>query len=185
MKCKSIAFFIVATLISFATIAQTTVRPAASIIAAAYKQAGEEKKSVLIIFHASWCGWCKKMDAALEDPICKPFFDKYFVIEHLTVQESKGKEYLENPGAQEQMDKWEGKGMGLPYWVVLDKEGTVLFDSQVRKTQPDNTVKGENIGCPATKEEVLYFTEILRKTTNLSSNDLQVIFDRFRKNEQK
>ncbi len=184
MKSKSFSVFVVATLISLFTVAQTSPPPAADILAAAYKKAAAENKTVLLMFHASWCGWCKKMDASLEDPICKAYFDKYFVIEHLTVQESKGKEYLENPGAQEQMDKWEGKGMGLPYWVILDKEGTVLFDSQIRKTQPDNTVKGQNIGCPASKEEVLYFTEILRKTTSLSTNELQVIFDRFRKNEQ-
>ena len=35
---------------------------ASTILKDAYKQAKIEKKNVFVIFHASWCGWCKKMD---------------------------------------------------------------------------------------------------------------------------
>ncbi|MBK7374589.1 MAG: hypothetical protein IPJ02_03205 [Chitinophagaceae bacterium] len=52
----------------------------------------------MLIFHASWCGWCHKMDTSLNDISVKRFFDDNFVITHITVLESKGKERLENPG---------------------------------------------------------------------------------------
>jgi thioredoxin-related protein len=33
----------------------------------AYKKANAEHKNVFVIFHASWCGWCKKLDASMND----------------------------------------------------------------------------------------------------------------------
>src|SRR5471030_2535514 len=64
----------------------------------AYAQAKKEHKNVISLFHASWCGWCKKMEASLNEPTLKKSFDDNYVITWLTVQESKGKEDLENPG---------------------------------------------------------------------------------------
>ena len=46
----------------------TTPAPAAEVLAAALKTAGEQKKNVLLMFHASWCGWCHRMDTSLNDP---------------------------------------------------------------------------------------------------------------------
>jgi thioredoxin-related protein len=51
----------------------------------AYKQAAKEKKNVFVIFHASWCGWCKKLEASINDPSCKDYFDKSFIFVHLTI----------------------------------------------------------------------------------------------------
>ena len=160
LSCLVIAF-------SFGCFAQEITPTAAVIMKAAYEKASKENKNVLLMFHASWCGWCKKMDKSL------------------TVQESKGKENLENPGAQEMMDAWDGKQQGLPYWVILDKDGKLLFDSQIRKEQPDGNMKGSNIGCPANQEEVAYFIGLLRKTTALNDDELQIIEKRFRQNESK
>ncbi len=42
---------------------------------AAFKHASTGNKNVLVIFHASWCGWCHKMDSSiLELKYVKTFF---------------------------------------------------------------------------------------------------------------
>ncbi len=168
----------------FVNVTMAQMTPSAeTVMQKTYQQANSSNKKVLLIFHASWCGWCHKMDSSLNDPGCKKYFDKNFVTQHLTVMESKGKENLQNPGALELMNQYNGKDQGLPYWVILDKDGNMLFDSQVRKVQPDGTVKGGNMGCPASTEEVKAFIEILKQTTNLGDDELSVISKRFRLNE--
>lgn len=165
--------------------AQSTVPAASVILKKAVTDAGIQHKKVLLIFHASWCGWCHKMDSSLNDPACKKFFDDNFEIAHITVMESKGKENLENGGGKELMEKYNGKDQGLPYWVVLDDRAKLLFDSQIRVKQNDGTIKGENIGCPASEKEVMAFIEILKKTTSLNDQQLAIITKRFRQNEVK
>lgn len=160
---------------------QTT--PAADVVMkAAYEKAAKENKNVLVIFHASWCGWCHKMDASLNDSSCKQFFDDNYVIAHLVVNESKGKEQLENPGAEEFKTKYHGKDQGLPFWLIFDKKGKLLADSKMR--QPgDGPEKGENSGCPAAENEVNFFLGLLKKTSHLTDAQLDIIGKRFRLNE--
>ena len=55
------------------------------------------------------------MDIALNDVSCKSFFDKNYVIEHLTVQESHGKKNLEKPGDEVLLGKLNGKNQGISY----------------------------------------------------------------------
>jgi hypothetical protein len=131
------------------------------------------------MFHASWCGWCHRMDSSLLDPSCRKFFDDNYVIRHLVVDETDYKN-LENPGANEMRTKYKGDGQGIPFWLVFDKDGKLLFDSKLRKDAND---PGNNIGCPASAEEVAYFIEILKKTSKLNSEQLAVISTRFRKNQ--
>src|SRR5476649_1027405 len=77
-----------------------------AILSEAYKTAAKEHKNVFIIFHASWCGWCHKMDSAMNSAACKNLFDGQYVIRHLVVLESKDKVALENPGAMDLMKKY-------------------------------------------------------------------------------
>ncbi len=160
-------------------IAQNAPATADVIVNSAVKKAGTEKKNVLLMFHASWCGWCHKMDASLNDPSCKAFFDKYYVIEHLVVQESKDKLALENPGGMDYLKKYSGEVEGLPYWVILDKDGNLLADSRMDKVNP----KGTNSGCPASEKEVSYFIDVLKNSSKLTAEQLKVIAKRFRLNE--
>lgn len=141
----------------------------------ALAKAAGEGKNVLLIFHASWCGWCRKMDASLDDPAIKSFIDRFYETVHLTVYESAGKKQLENPGALAFLQQHGGAEQGIPYWFVLDKGGNVLFDSQYSP--------GKNSGCPATEEEVNYFISVLRETSSLSEEELRAIRKRFRENE--
>lgn len=153
-----------------------------AVMSEAYAVAKKENKKVFVMFHASWCGWCHKMDGAMNEPEMKIFFDDNFVIRHLVVMESDGKKDLENPGAMDMMKKYYGDKSGIPYWLVFDADGNLLADSKLR-AEGDGPEKGSNVGCPATEKEVAYFIEVLKKTTNLKEADLTLIAQRFRKNE--
>lgn len=152
--------------------AQNAVPTAKSVLDAATAKAAKENKNVFVIFHASWCGWCRKMDAAMNDPEIKPFFDNNYVICHLTVLESDDKKNLENPGALELLTKYNGQNQGIPFWLVFDKDGKLLADSQIKP--------GVNTGCPAQPEEVAYFVSVLNKTTSLNQKQLALIANRFK-----
>ena len=152
------------------------------ILKEAFTSAKKQNKKVLVMFHASWCGWCHKMDTSLNDASVKKFFNDNFVIRHLVVFESKGKENLENPGALEMLEKYGGKDQGIPFWLVFDKDEKFLADSRM-KAIINGVEKLQNTGCPASKEEVGYFIEVLKKTTDLKEDQLEKIRTRFRKNE--
>lgn len=133
----------------------------------ALTQAKAENKNVLLIFHASWCGWCKLMEKNMNLPTTKPLFDKSYVTAYLDVQERGEKKSLENPGGQELMNEYKGETAGLPFWLMINPKGEVLADSF------DN--KGENIGSPASPEEVASFLVKLEKTSKLNKTELQTI----------
>ncbi|HEY0041503.1 MAG TPA: hypothetical protein VGB71_12605, partial [Flavisolibacter sp.] len=105
-----------------------------------------------------------------------PLIDKYYEIAHLTVKESPDKKYLENAGAEVLLSKHGGAEQGLPYWIVLEKDGGFVANSQYKP--------GENTGCPASEEEVNYFISVLKRTSALTDPELEIIRKRFRKNEQ-
>jgi len=152
------------------------------IMKEAFTSAKKQNKKVLVMFHASWCVWCHKMDTSLNDASIKKIFDDNFVIRHLVVFESKGKENLENPGALEMLTKFEAKDQGIPFWLIFDKDENFLADSRMKETI-NGVEKLQNTGCPATKKEVDYFIEVLKKTTDLKEDQLEKIRTRFRRNE--
>lgn len=168
----------------FAFLLANSQAPSADkIMSDAYLAAGKEKKNIILIFHASWCGWCHKMDKSMEDPECKKFFDDNYITVHMVVDESKDKKDLETQGADEFRKKYLGDKQGLPYWMVFDKDGILLADSKKPK-EGGGSDEGENVGCPATKEEVAYFIKVLKSTSDLKEGELEIIEKRFRKNEQ-
>ena len=171
---KSLLFisFAVFTINSFAQSAPNS----GTIMAAAYKQAAKEHKNVFIMFHASWCGWCKKMDASMTDPTTQKYFDDNFVTVHLTVQERGENKKLENRGADVFLAKYKGDKAGLPFFLIMDSKGNKLGDS---------FVNGENLGCPASAEEVTSFIALLRKTSKINEEQVQAVTTRFRQNEAK
>lgn len=159
-----------------ATIGKAQQVPSAdAVLKEARAKAAKENKKVMVIFHASWCGWCRKMDASLNDPSVKNFFDKNYVLTHLTIDESPDKKNLENPGAAELNKKWGGENEGIPFWVIMDKDGNILADSQMEP--------GKNVGCPAKAEEVAHFIKVLKKTSSISEEEIAKVEERFRKNE--
>jgi len=152
-----------------------------ALLNAAFTKAKAENKNVFIIFHASWCGWCHKMDTAMNDGSVKKFFTDNFIIEHLTVDESANKKNLENPGAAEFRKEYGGENQGIPYWLVFDKDRKLISDSRMKPgtTNPE----GDNTGCPASEKEVEFFVKVLKQSSNLNDQQLDIIRKRFRKNE--
>ncbi|MEO7924998.1 MAG: thioredoxin family protein [Chitinophagaceae bacterium] len=163
--------------------AQPAAETADAIMKEAYQLAAKDNKNVFIMFHASWCGWCHRMDNSMNDNACKKYFQDNYVIRHLVVDESKDKLYLENPGAKEMRTRYNGDGQGIPFWLVFDKHGNLLADSKMRK-EGDGPGKGDNTGCPANEKEVNYFIDILKRTSSLTKDQLEIIRKRFRENDK-
>jgi thioredoxin-related protein len=182
LRCSVLALFSLF-LLSSITHAQEKPLPADEIMKQALQQAGEENKNVMIIFHASWCGWCHKMDSSMNDESCKKFFDDNFVVRHLVVDEYNEQKKLENPGANELRAKYHGNGEGIPFWLIFDKNGNLLADSEMRPEGAGADTKGDNVGCPAQEKEVAYFINILKKTSRITSDEEAAIYKRFRQNE--
>jgi len=175
--------FIVSTFLLMQNIkAQTSPASATEILNAAYETAAKENKNVFLIFHASWCGWCHRMDNSMNDPVCKKFLNENFVICHLVVDESADKKNLENPGADELRNKYHGDKQGIPFWLIFVMNGNLLADSRVR-TAEEGQEEGQNVGCPAAEKEVEYFIDVLRKNSDMNSSELKIIRERFRKND--
>lgn len=160
---------------------QQPVPSAKEILNAASQQAASEHKNILLIFHASWCGWCHKMDSSLNDPACKKFFDDHYIITHLTVFESAKNKKKENAGAEALLKQYKASDTGIPFWVVLDKDGHLLKDSFLKKADGKSGI----IGCPASEQEVAAFIEILKATAAITDQEIAIITKVFRKNESR
>jgi thioredoxin-related protein len=154
------------------------------IVLNACKHAAKENKNVLVMFHASWCVWCHKMDSSMNDKSCKKFFDDNYVVAHLVVMESPQKKNLENPAAMELLTRYNGADQGIPFWVVIDKDGNLLADCLMKPEASNANAKVENIGCPATEKEVNAFIQVLKKTSKISTEQEVAIIKRFRQNDQ-
>ncbi|MFL5787045.1 MAG: thioredoxin family protein [Flavisolibacter sp.] len=153
------------------------ILPSDILINQALKKAKSSNKKVFVIFHASWCYWCRRMDSCMNDESTRSFFDRNFEIVHLTIMESNNKKDLENPGAIDVYKKYGGKDLsGIPYWLILSNDGNFIADARLPN--------GQNIGCPATAREVDYFLELLKKATVISPQELHAIELRFRKGQE-
>jgi len=154
----------------------TTVLDAApsadDLMALAKTKATAENKSIYIHFGASWCGWCKRLDAFLERPDIKPVFEKYFVSVKLVVQENEKNKALENAGADAWLKKVGGPE-GLPFSAFLDGKGTLIVNSK----RPSKTGSGGgNIGHPVAPEEIDWFITMMKKAApKIAAEDLKVI----------
>ena len=182
MNLKTLVLTVLTIIISTFSYAQEEVATAETIMNEAFEKAKIENKNVIIMFHASWCGWCKKMDASIKKETVKDMFESNYVIEHLVVKESKNNKHLENPGAAEVLDKNGGAKSGIPYWLIFDSDGKLLADSKMLKDEMTLMGKGSNIGCPGTQAEVKAFTYKLKETSDLTEEELRVIATEFRKN---
>ena len=161
-----------------------TAEPADKILSKAYSQAAAEKKNVLVIFHASWCKYCKLLEASINDPLCKDIFYKNYVIAELTINESADKKNLENPGAIDLFNANGGKGQGIPYFLFFDSKGKLIADSKMQYPDAKAGSAPSNIGCPMSEPEISAFSDKLKLSSNIKSTELEIIKERFRKNSK-
>ena len=159
--------------------AQNNMPMAKTVLDQSYALAVKQNKKVLLIFHASWCGWCKKMTASLNDPSCKQMFDDNYVTVYLDVLELKGDENKENPGGLDVLKKYDAVDAGLPFWLVLDAKGNTLATCAMPPPGATTAKPTDSVGCPAAANEVEYFIKVLKSTSALTDDDFAVIRKRF------
>ncbi|HEX4996634.1 MAG TPA: thioredoxin family protein [Terriglobia bacterium] len=143
--------------LAVSTAARTPPPTARDVLVKALEQAKVEQKNVLIHFGASWCSWCMRLDAMLESAEVGKIFHENYVIAHLTIQESPDNVALENPGAEDMVNSAGAGGAGVPVYIFFDSAGQTLATSMA---MPD----GQNIGHPASPEEINAFDVLLEKT---------------------
>src|SRR5512140_166664 len=126
-----VATLLAATTFCFGQATSTSPENARSIVDTALSRAGSADKNVMIIFHASWCSWCKRLESVLDRPDVSALMNKQYIIVRLDVLERGEKKALENPGGEEFMKELGGEKSGLPFYVFLNAKGKKLADSNV------------------------------------------------------
>jgi len=96
------------------------------LVARAAKESVKGDRRVLIQFGASWCGPCHKLEKLLHEGKIGGIVKKYFVLVNLDLYEKPDKANLMNPGADKLIARYGGEKSGIPFWVIVDKEGKLL-----------------------------------------------------------
>jgi hypothetical protein len=153
--------------------------PAQDIVDNACITAAKQHKKVFLIFHASWCVVCKRLEAVMNDPTCKQLFDGNYVVTYIDFWErsDENKSELENGGAMELLKEYAGNMISVPYWAVLDEKGNKLSDC---KMPPEKTGDAPDvIGLPEAGKELDYFIKLLASTSHMNEAQLEIIRHEF------
>src|SRR5262249_12955029 len=111
-------------------------------------EATKSDRRVLLHFGAPWCPWCHVLENFLAIPKVKELMAKDYVDRKIDVDRTEGGKDLD----QKVRD---GKQGGIPWFVILDKDGKQLITSDGPKG---------NIGAPVQSDEIEHFLGMLNKT---------------------
>jgi thiol-disulfide isomerase/thioredoxin len=142
-----------------ATLAAPT--SADEVLRQAQSQAARDGKNVFVKFEASWCSWCRRLNALIKSERFGPAFRDSYVFAPITVREREEKRGLENSGWERTFLRLRGAPeKDVPYVVVLSPQGEKLFDSY---RPAEGKIPG-NGGYPRTTEEIDAFLDLIRRT---------------------
>lgn len=151
---RSVALALCALAVATSGLAATETGPvpqsANALLAAASARAEKAGDNVLVIFHASWCGWCRKLERFLAVPGIKEPIESNYEVVWLDVDERPNKKQLENPGADALYKKWSNHE-GLPAYAVLSPGGQLL-------------ARDPGVGFPVAPDEIAAFVNLVRAT---------------------
>jgi thiol-disulfide isomerase/thioredoxin len=150
--------------------------PASHLVDSVFQKAKAEKKNVFILFTATWCGPCNDLKRAIYDDYNRQYFENNYVTLELYGSELGDKKKNENTGSKAIILKYDGDTSALPYWVILNSKGVKLQDNYIKTDS--NSVKKENIGFSFMPENLKQFLDFIKKTSQLSKGELQMIYDR-------
>lgn len=143
-------------------------RSAEEILNEAKSKAADGNKAIFVHFSASWCGWCRRLEAFIHSKEIQPIFDKYFIDVELVVDERPEKEELETPGGEAVLKRLGGPA-GLPYHAFLDEEGKLIVNSRRPPTGREVAAGarerdiGDNIGHPVREHEIEWFLDMVKE----------------------
>jgi thiol-disulfide isomerase/thioredoxin len=136
---------------------------AETILADARTIASAENRAILVHFGASWCKWCKRLEAFLHDGATEPILQKHFVFVRLVVRERQPNVPLNHPGGMEVLARLGGAERGIPFMAVLDASGELLANS-LMPVDDRNALNGlANIGYPGEAKTIAHFLAMLQK----------------------
>ena len=147
---------------------------AEDVLTQAQTEATKEHKNIFLIFSSRYCGPCRELEEFLGNPKINSIITKHFVVARLPVAEESGTDHKPtSPGADELAHRYGGVWGSIPFFVFLDSSGQLIINSnRPAKNKPE----GENIGYPATAEEIEWFLNMLRKgAPSITGDDLLII----------
>jgi thiol-disulfide isomerase/thioredoxin len=154
----------------------TPVQPSADqVLTQAEATAKAEHKKILLVFSASWCGPCQKLEKFLDDPVVHSVMEKSFVTAHMDVMENpKDQLHASNPGGELEMAKLGGGDQGVPYYAMLDDSGEWIADSKM----PAGDGPPENLGYPSGPDQIDWFLHMVKKAApDMAAEDVKTLRD--------